>query len=100
MATSTQWATSPLDEAAAIVEAEWIRLEREKAQWEREFADLLSELPVPRPSPTHLVVATARRRRGRPPIREDRCRCRARRPPTNLIRATQRSPPPLREPYR
>ena len=39
MATHTAWATSLLDEAAAIVEAEWIRLQQDEALWEREFAD-------------------------------------------------------------
>ena len=46
MATNTQWATSLLDEAAAIVEAEWIRLQQDQALWEREVADLFSELPA------------------------------------------------------
>ena len=33
MATNTAWATSLLDEAAAIVEAEWIRLQQDEALW-------------------------------------------------------------------
>ena len=40
MATNTAWATSLLDEAAAIVEAEWMRLQQDEALWERELADL------------------------------------------------------------
>ena len=50
MATSTAWATSLLDEAAAIVEAEWMRLQQDEALWERELADLPADLPAPRPS--------------------------------------------------
>ena len=46
MATTTAWASSLLDEAAAIMEAEWIRLQQDEALWERELADL----PAPRPS--------------------------------------------------
>jgi hypothetical protein len=49
VATNTQWATSLLDEAAAIVEAEWMRLQQDEALWEREVADLFSEMPAPRP---------------------------------------------------
>ena len=51
MATDTAWATSLLDEAAAIVEAEWIRLQQDVALWERELADLPADLPAPRPGP-------------------------------------------------
>ena len=50
MATNTQWATSLLDEAAAIVEAEWIRLQQDEALWERELADLAADLPAPGPA--------------------------------------------------
>ena len=58
MATNTQWATSLLDEAAAIVEAEWIRLQQDEALWEREVADLFSEMPAPRPGPPRVGVTT------------------------------------------
>ena len=51
MATNTAWATSLLDEAAAIVEAEWIRLQQDEALWEREVADLFAESPAARPAP-------------------------------------------------
>ena len=50
MATNTAWATSLLDEAAAIVEAEWMRLQQDEALWEREVADLFSEMLAPRPA--------------------------------------------------
>jgi len=55
MATDTQWATSLLDEAAAIVEAEWIRLQQDEALWQRELADLAADLPsrVGRPTERH-----------------------------------------------
>ena len=67
MATNTQWATSLLDEAAAIVEAEWMRLQQDEALWERELADLLSEMPAPRPGPPRVgVTTTARRWSGQP----------------------------------
>ena len=51
MASTTAWASSLLDEAAAIVEAEWIRLQQDEALWEREVADLPADLPAPRPGP-------------------------------------------------
>ena len=43
MATNTAWVTSLLDEAAAIVEAEWMHLQQDEALWEREVADPYSE---------------------------------------------------------
>ena len=62
MATNTAWATSLLDEAAAIVEAEWMRLQQDEALWEREVADLLSEMPAPRPRPPRAGGTTTARR--------------------------------------
>ena len=50
MASDTAWATSLLDEAAAIVEAEWIRLQQDKALWERELADLPADILRPGPA--------------------------------------------------
>ena len=35
MAPDTAWATRLLDEAAAIVEAEWMRVQQDEALWER-----------------------------------------------------------------
>jgi hypothetical protein len=99
MATNTQWATSLLDEAAAIVEAEWMRLQQDQAQWERELADLLSELPAPRPGPARFGVATTQGRRSGQPMPEDRRRWPARRSPPTPIWATQRSPPSLPATY-
>ena len=50
MATNSVWVDGLLDEAAAIVEAEWIRLQDE-ALWEDEVADLFTDLPAPRAGP-------------------------------------------------
>ena len=61
MATNTAWATSLLDEAAAIVEAEWMRLQQDEALWERELADLPADLPAPRPGPPRVGVTTTAR---------------------------------------
>ena len=93
MATTTAWAISLLDEAAAIVEAEWIRLQQDEALWERELADLAAEMPAPRPAPPGVrVTATARRWPG-PPTLEGRRGWPTRRWPPTPIWATQRSPP-------
>ena len=72
MATNTQWATSLLDEAAAIVEAEWIRLQQDEALWERELADLAADLPAPRPGPPRVGFTTTARRRSGQPMPDDR----------------------------
>ena len=64
MATDTAWATGLLDEAAAIVEAEWIRLQQDVALWERELADLPADLPAPRPAPPRAGVTTTAARGG------------------------------------
>src|SRR4029078_4963132 len=63
VATDTQWVTSLLDEAAAIVEAEWIRLQQDVALWERELADLPADLPAPRPGPPRVGDTTRVRAR-------------------------------------
>ena len=98
MATDTQWATSLLDEAAAIVEAEWIRLQQNEALWQRELADLAADLPAPRPGPPRVgVTTTTARRRSGQPMPEDRRRGPTRRWPPTPIWATQRSPPSRRE---
>jgi hypothetical protein len=97
--TSTQWATSLLDEAAAIVEAEWMRLQQDEALWERELADLLSEMPAPRPGPARDGVTTTARRWSGQPMPGDRGRWPTRRWPPMPVWATQRSPPPGRESY-
>ena len=99
MTTNTAWATSLLDEAAAIVEAEWMRLQQDEALWERELADLLSEMPAPRPGPARDGVTTTARRWSGQPMPDHRGRWPTRRWPPMPVWATQRSPPPGRESY-
>ena len=93
MATNTAWATSPLDEAAAIVEAEWIRLQQDEVQWEREFADLSADLPAPRPGPPRVGVTTGAPRSPGQPTPADGGRPPTRRWPATPVWPTQRSPP-------
>ena len=93
MAPDTLWATSLLDEAAAIVEAEWVRVQQDEALWERELADLLAEMPAPRPGPPRVGVTTTRRRRSGQPMPEHRRRWPKRRWLAVPVWATQRSPP-------
>jgi hypothetical protein len=95
MAPDTLSATSLLDEAAAIVEAEWMRVQQDEALWERELADLLAEMPAPRPAPPRVGVTTTitRRRRSEHPMPNHRRRWPTRRWPTTPVWATQRSPP-------
>ena len=93
MATNTAWVTSLLDEAAAIVEAEWMRLQQDEALWEREVADLFAEMPAPRPGPPRVGVTTTQRRWSGQPMPDDRRRWPTRRRPATPVWATQRSPP-------
>lgn len=93
MVTNTAWAIRMLDEAAAIVEAEWIRLQQDVALWEREVADLPADLPTPRPGPPHVGVTTTVLRCPGRPSSSDRRRWPRRRRPATPIWATQRSPP-------
>ena len=93
MATNTAWATSLLDEAAAIVEAEWMRLQQDEALWERELADLPADLPAPRPGPHRVGVTTTQSRWPGQPMPHDRRRWPTRRRPATPVWATQRSPP-------
>jgi hypothetical protein len=92
MATHSVWVEGLLDEAAAIVEAEWMRLQDE-ALWEDEVADLCADLPAPRPAPpsTRVTAATARPRSC--PSMPDRRRWPTWRGPATPVWATQRSPP-------
>ena len=85
MATNTQWATSLLDEAAAIVEAEWMRLQQDEALWERELADLPADLPAPRPGPPRVGVTTTARRWPSQPMPDDRRRWPTRRWPATPV---------------
>lgn len=97
MATTTAWGFSLLDEAAAIVEAEWIRLQQDVAFSGRGRTDLTADLPAPRPAPPGIAVTTTPRRWPSQAIAHD-CRGWPLRPwPATSIWATQRSPPSLRE---
>jgi hypothetical protein len=93
MATNTGWAMSLLDEAAAIVEAEWMRLQQDDSLWEREVADLFSEMPAPRPGPPRVGATTTHWRCSGQPKPDVRRRCAPRRWPAMPVWATQRSPP-------
>ena len=66
MATNSGWVEGLLDDAAAIVEAEWVRLQDE-ALWEDEVTDLFTDLPAPRAAPPRTrVSATTERLRSCP----------------------------------
>jgi hypothetical protein len=96
MTTDTQLPTAAvLDEAAAIVEAEWLRLTRDEDQWERELAEFLAQLSEARRRPTRNGNATAALGRpvaALPPARRS-ATWRARRSLAPTAWATQRSPP-------
>ena len=92
MATDTQTTTAQLEQAAAIVEAEWMRLERDEDLW-GEVADLFAEMPAPRSHPARVGVATAPSRRSGHPWPDQRRRWALRRGPLLPVWATQRSPP-------
>ncbi|MCW2514455.1 MAG: hypothetical protein JWR11_3497 [Mycobacterium sp.] len=84
-----------LDEAAAIVAAEWLRLTRDEDEWERELAEFLAELSATRRGPTRNGNATAALGRpvaASPPARRSATR-RSRWPLAPTAWATQRSPP-------
>jgi hypothetical protein len=92
MATNSVWVEGLLDEAAAIVEAEWMRLQDE-ALWEEEVADLFTDMPAPRPAPPSTRVTATTARPWSCPSMPDRRRWPTRRRPATPVRATQRSPP-------
>ena len=93
MATNTARATSLLDEAAAIVEAEWMRPQQDQGRCERELADLFAEMPAPRPGPPRLGVTTTQRRWSGQPMPDDRRRWPTRQWLPKPVWPTQRSPP-------
>ena len=66
MATDTQTATALIDEATAIVEAEWMRLQQEEEDLWCEVADLFAEMPAPRPRPPRTGVTVQLQRPSRP----------------------------------
>ena len=95
MATNTLWVSSLRDEAAATVEAEWIRLQQDEdlALWESEVADLSDEMAAPRPCLPRVNVTTTQRRWPAQPLPDDRRKWLARPWPPMPVWATQRSPP-------
>jgi hypothetical protein len=91
MATDTQTSTALLDVAAAIVEAEWMRLAEEDL-W-GQVADLFAELPALRSRPPRVGGASAwPRRPARQPL-DVTVRWTSRYWPVEPVWATQRSPP-------
>ena len=93
MATNSVWVGSLLDDAAAIVEAEWVRLQDE-ALWEDEVTDLFTDMPAPRAAPPRTrVTATTERLRSCPSRPDDRRRWPTWRGSAAPVWATQRSPP-------
>ena len=92
MATDTQTATALLDEATAIVEAEYMRLHQEEEDLWCEVADLFAEMPAPRPRPRRTGVTIERPRTGQP-LPANRRRWPPRGWPPRKIWASQRSPP-------
>ena len=94
MATETQSVTGLLEEAAAIVQAEWIRLQQDEVLWEREITDVSAEIPAPLPAPRRFGVTTSRRGWQGQPVPDERRRWPVSRWPPTPVWATQRSPPP------
>ena len=92
MAADTQMATALLDEAAAIVEAEWMRLEQDEDLW-GDVTDLFAEMPAPRSRPPRVGVVTTRLRRSGQPLPDTSRRWPPRGWPARQVWATQRSPP-------
>lgn len=93
MTAVTRQSPSVLDEAAAILEAEWIRLTNEEGLGEGHAGDAaVTEMPAARPSAPHVAVltATVRPKPGPPHESPDRSRLRW---CARNIWATQRSPP-------
>ena len=92
VATSTVWTANPLDEAAAIVEAEWLRLQWDGASAAPEAVDPPAEAPSGEPNRAHVGVATHELPSGSP-VPADRGAERTWRRPAMWVWPTQRSPP-------
>jgi hypothetical protein len=82
-----------LDEAEAIVRAEWMRLQHDEAPRERAPCAVGSEMPAARPRPVTAatVTATLERPRPTPPKRWTGWQSKA--APQQSVWPTQRSPP-------
>lgn len=93
MTLDIQWDSSLLEEAAAIVEAEEIRLRQDEAPWECEPATPPVEGTAPRARPPRVGALTCTRRRRGPPIPDGPRRLITRPRLPVPVWATQRSPP-------
>ena len=93
MVSCTQLIPAALDEAAAIVEAEWMRLEQQvAASVDDHFAEP-KESPAPQVRPPRVVLGVACvRRPGPPSVKGLGCRLAPRQAGLEIW-ATQRSPP-------
>jgi hypothetical protein len=93
MTTFTQLTPAALDEAAAIVEAEWMRLQRQGAvSVEGHFAEP-AESPAPHMCRPRIAIGVACvRRPGPPPVREVSTQLTPKEPRLQIW-ATERSPP-------
>jgi hypothetical protein len=95
MTTETHWETTAFDEATAILEAEWMRLEQDVALWEREVADLFADELLPQSCPARVGVFSDTSRSALPPV-PDRTEHGCARRQAMPVWPTQRSPPPRR----
>ncbi|QRY46009.1 hypothetical protein JVX93_03725 [Mycolicibacterium boenickei] len=93
MTLDIQWDSSLLEEAAAIVEAEEIRLRQDEALWECELASPPVEGTAPRARPPRVGALTCTRRHTCPPIPDGPRRWITRPRLAVPVWATQRSPP-------
>jgi hypothetical protein len=94
MATATLLTVDPLEEAAAIVEAEWLRVRQDRAVSMRQVIDRSAEMPA---FVLHRVrVRAAIVEQGSPgyPVPDDRSARRPCRRSAMRVWPTQRSPPP------
>lgn len=96
MATSTLWAADPLDEAAAIVEAEWLRLQQDQAGSEQEVAALPAETPAVLLSIARVNVVAVEQQLPSDQVPDERSRRPTRRRSAMPVWPTQRSPPWVR----
>lgn len=86
-------AAAVLDEAEAIVRAEWMRLQHDDAPPEQ-ARGAVSEMPAARPRPLRITQTTTTITRSWPSTPRPRVGWPPRRGPQRGIWPTQRSPPP------
>ena len=94
MATATLCAANPLEEAAAIVEAEWLRVQQEQAVLKRQVVNRSAEMPATVPRRVRVGVAIVEQGSPGYPAPDDRSARRPRRRSAMRVWPTQRSPPP------